>query len=78
MFQPSAEACDQQLQRVLQLAAQQHAGGNGAAQLKSCLETGKAPAVPVSELTPWSVTYQQELMRLLAWGEHEAVDYPVA
>jgi hypothetical protein len=37
-----------------------------------------APQTKLSELAPWLSEYEEELNRLLKWGDHEAIDYPVA
>lgn len=42
------------------------------------LTPSAAPQVRVSELAPWLSEYEEEFHRLLKWGDHEAIDYPVA
>ncbi len=70
--------CEERLKVVLQAAAQRHAHLEPQPELLELLQAGKPPSMSVAELTPWTVEYQEELMRLLRWGDHEAVDYPVA
>lgn len=36
------------------------------------------PAADSGEPTPWYTAYRDEFLRLMAFGDHEAVDHPVA
>ncbi len=36
------------------------------------------PSSNIQELTPWYAEYRAEFMRMLSFGEHEALDHPVA
>eukprot|EP00877_Chromochloris_zofingiensis_P003658 jgi/Chrzof1/13293/Cz07g27240.t1 len=73
IYQPKTEVIDEHLKEVLLLSAQKHAELQPSTSLLQRVLTDTPDA-----LTPWFTKYRDEFMRLLRFGEHEAVDHPVA
>eukprot|EP00887_Chlorella_sp_A99_P001561 scaffold8.g1561.t1 len=73
MFQPAPEAADSHLREVLAAAAADASSSEvlDVAELTEQVRGGGDP-------TPWYSAYHAEFLRLLAFGEHEAVDHPLA
>ncbi|KAK9825400.1 hypothetical protein WJX81_000447 [Elliptochloris bilobata] len=72
LFQPTPEAAEEYLQGVVK-AATQGCESEPAPDIAACLRKGEPPGA-----TPWFDTYQREFMRMLAFGELETFDHPVA
>ncbi|KAL6771414.1 TRS85 [Auxenochlorella protothecoides x Auxenochlorella symbiontica] len=72
MFQPSPAAADAHLRGVLSAAA---AAGvmSPVPDLDTLIHAGS-----VSEAAPWFEVYRTEFFRMMAFGEHETMDHPVA
>lgn len=79
MFQPGQAAAEAHLAEVITAAAAA-AGDEAAPDLKAAptLQSLVAQAGSGVEATPWFRAYRSELFRMLAFGEHETFDHPVA
>ncbi|GIL54165.1 hypothetical protein Vafri_9740 [Volvox africanus] len=76
LYQPPPEAIEDQLQEVLKAAAQRHARLEPVPDLLQRFMSGNPP--DTRDLTPWFTAYRSEFLRLLRFGDHETLDYPVA
>ncbi|GIM00051.1 hypothetical protein Vretimale_5119 [Volvox reticuliferus] len=66
---------EEQLQEVLKAAAQRHARLDPVPDLLQRFMSDNPP--DMRDLTPWFTAYRSEFLRLLRFGDHESLDYPV-
>ena len=83
MFQPEQAAAEAHLAEVVTAAAAAAAAAVGDEatpdpEAAPTLQTLVAQAGSGVEATPWFRAYRSELFRMLAFGEHETFDHPVA
>ncbi|KAG2489318.1 hypothetical protein HYH03_012150 [Edaphochlamys debaryana] len=76
LYQPPPEPIEEHLQEVLKASAQRHARLDPSPDLLQRFMSDSPP--DMRELTPWYDAYRSEFMRLLRFGDHETLDYPVA
>ncbi|PNW88325.1 hypothetical protein CHLRE_01g024400v5 [Chlamydomonas reinhardtii] len=76
LYQPPPEVIEEHLQEVLKVSSQRSAKLDPSPDLLQRFMSDNPP--DMRELTPWFEAYRSEFMRLLRFGDHETLDYPVA
>eukprot|EP00200_Dunaliella_tertiolecta_P009716 CAMPEP_0202386392 /NCGR_PEP_ID=MMETSP1127-20130417/66080_1 /ASSEMBLY_ACC=CAM_ASM_000462 /TAXON_ID=3047 /ORGANISM="Dunaliella tertiolecta, Strain CCMP1320" /LENGTH=268 /DNA_ID=CAMNT_0048986905 /DNA_START=174 /DNA_END=976 /DNA_ORIENTATION=+ len=79
IYQAESKAIEEHLRTVLHSASDKYALECSRDDLLQRIESGQVlPASMPEDLTPWLADYRSELLRTTAFGDHEAIDYPVA